>query len=230
MDLEQRIANILKEEAEKLIKRYHEYHNAVHAEHVRNTKRLGNNIPVKDIRKPDYWSTDKKFNPFYVRRKYKSIAKSIAKRIENRTYRPNTPYIKEVPKSDGGIRKVTIYQIQDAAISKMFFYRLLVKNKHRFSAFSYAYRNDRNVHFAIQDIAVDLHNNERTFIAEFDFSDFFGSISHEFLFSQFSKNGFFVSPEEQFIIKAFLQDRKVGIPQGTSISLFLANLTCWSLD
>lgn len=230
MDLEQRIANILKEEAEKLIKRYHEYHNAVHSEYVRNTKRLGNNIPVKDIRKPDYWSTNKKFNPFYVRRKYKSIAKSVAKRIENRAYRPNTPYIKEVPKSDGGIRKVTIYQIQDAAISKMFFYRLLAKNKHRFSAFSYAYRNDRNVHFAIQDIAVDLHNNERTFIAEFDFSDFFGSISHEFLYSQFSKNGFFVSPEEQFIIKAFLQDRKVGIPQGTSISLFLANLTCWSLD
>ena len=230
MDLEKRIALIIKEEAEKLISRYHQYHNASHAEHLRNQKRMGDNCPPKLIETPDYWIYDKKFNPFYVRRKHKSIAKSIAGRIENRTYRPNEPYIKEIPKSDGGLRKVAIYQIPDAAISKLFFSRLLAKNKHRFSSFSYAYRNDRNVHFAIQDISVDLEKNERTFVAEFDFSDFFGSISHEYLFSQFSKNGFFISPEERFIIKSFLKNRTIGIPQGTSISLFLANLTCWHFD
>ncbi len=230
MDLEQRISIAIKEEAEKLIQRYHEYHNTVHAEFIRNNKRLGSSTPNKKINKPDYWSLDKKFNPFYVRRKHRSIAKSITRKIESRTYIPNSPYIKSVPKSDGGNRKVTIYQIPDAAISKLFFNRLLSKNKHRFSSFSYAYRNDRNVHFAIQDIAVDLKNNERTFIAEFDFSDFFGSISHDFLFEQFTKNGFYISPEEQFVIKSFLNDRDVGIPQGTSISLFLANLTCWSFD
>ena len=41
---------------------------------------------------------------------------------------------------------------------------------------------------------------------------------------------FSLAAEEIFIIRAFLKDRKVGIPQGTSISLFLANLTCWSFD
>lgn len=44
------------------------------------------------------------------------------------------------------------------------------------------------------------------------------------------ENGFFISPEEQFVINSFLHERKVGIPQGTSISLFLANLTCWKFD
>ncbi|PHQ65391.1 MAG: RNA-dependent DNA polymerase [Sulfurimonas sp.] len=230
MELEKQLAISIKEEAEKLITRYHEYHNRVHIESKRNKKRLGDSAPAKEIHTPDYWSHDKKFNPFYVKNKYKSIAKSIAKKIINRTYIPNNPYIKSVEKSDGGIRKVSIYQIPDAAISKLFFNRLLVKNKHRFSSFSYAYRNDRNVHFAIQDISVDLRRNERTFLAEFDFSDFFGSISHKFLESQFTENGFFISPEETFIIKSFLKNRKVGIPQGTSISLFLANLTCWSFD
>ncbi|AXA34559.1 reverse transcriptase domain-containing protein [Francisella adeliensis] len=230
MKLEQQIARIIREEAEKLIERYHEYHNRVHIEAKRNQKRLGDSAPKKKIHTPDYWSFDRKFSPFYVKAKHKSIARSIASKIENRTYSPNAPYIKEVPKPDGGIRKVAIYQIPDAAISKFFFNRLLAKNRHRFSSFSYAYRNDRNVHFAIQDISVDLKRNERTFLAEFDFSDFFGSISHEFLKGQFSENGFYISPEERFVIKSFLKESKVGIPQGTSISLFLANLTCWKFD
>jgi hypothetical protein len=230
MDLEQQIAKVIKEEADKLIARYHEYHNRMHLEQKRNEKRLGISASKKIIHVPDYWSYDKKFNPFYVRRRHKNIARSIAKNIESRTYRPNPPYLKTVAKSDGGERIVSIFQIQDAAISKLFFNRLLAKNKHRFSSFSYAYRNDRNVHFAIQDIAVDLALEERTFIAEFDFSDFFGSISHEYLFQQFDQNGFFISPEEKYVIKSFLNDRKVGIPQGTSISLFLANLTCWKFD
>jgi RNA-directed DNA polymerase len=230
MDLEQQIAKIIKDEADKLITRYHEYHNRIHLEQIRNEIRLGNSASKKVIHVPDYWQHDKKFNPFYVRKRYKSIARSIAKNIENRTYKPNSPYLKLVAKSDGGDRTVSIFQIPDAAISKLFFNRLLAKNKHRFSSFSYAYRNDRNVHFAIQDIAVDLALDERTFIAEFDFSDFFGSISHEYLFQQFDKNGFFISPEEKYVIKAFLSKHKVGIPQGTSISLFLANLTCWKFD
>jgi RNA-directed DNA polymerase len=230
MDLEKRLKIVIRAESEKLIQRYHDYHNHVHDEFVRNKKRLGKSAPQKEILKPGYWKNDKKFNPFYVRRRCKSIARSIARNIENRIYRPNLPYIKEVPKSDGTFREVTIYQIPDAAVSKLFFNILLSKNKHRFSSFSYAYRNDRNVHFAIQDIGVDFRNNERTFLAEFDFSDFFGTISHDFLFEQFDLNGFYISSEERFIIRAFLADRSVGIPQGTSISLFLANLTCWSFD
>ncbi|WP_222422510.1 reverse transcriptase domain-containing protein [Yersinia rohdei] len=230
MKLEQQIEKIILEEAKKLIKRYHEYHNRIHIESIRNKKRLGESAPAKTIYTPSYWSVDRKFNPFYVKANYKSIARSIANKIEHRTYIPNSPYMKDVPKADGGIRKISIYQIPDAAISKLFFNRLLAKNRHRFSSFSYAYRNDRNVHFAIQDISVDLKRNERTFLAEFDFSDFFGSIAHEFLKGQFSENGFYISSEEIFVIKAFLRGRTVGIPQGTSISLFLANLTCWKLD
>ena len=107
---------------------------------------------------------------------------------------------------------------------------MLAKNRHRFSSFSYAYRNDRNVHFAIQDIAVDISQEARTFIAEFDFSDFFGSIQHDYLYSQLHENGFLVSDEEEAVIRAFLASRVKGIPQGTSISLFLANLVCWKID
>ncbi|QGU13193.1 RNA-dependent DNA polymerase [Leclercia sp. 119287] len=231
MSLEQLLSETIKEEAKKLIDRYHEYHNRLHLEHLRNSKRFGlSYTKKKEVHTPDYWEKDKKFNPFHVLRKHKSIAHSIAQKIANRTYKPNEVHLKKIPKRGGGERTVSIYQIPDAAVSKLFFNRLLEKNKHRFSSFSYAYRNDRNVHFAIQDIFVDLSLSERMFIAEFDFSDFFGTIEHSFLYDQFKKNGFFISQEEKYIIKAFLLDRKVGIPQGTSISLFLANLCCWNFD
>jgi len=224
--LEQKI----KEEARKLSLRYHAYHNNLEIEYQSNKKRFLD-PPAKDIKLPAYWSEDRKFNPFYVQKHSRQIAYSIYRKIKNGIYEPNPPHIMEVPKSNGKTRNITVYQIPDAAVSTLYYEQLLSKNKHRFSSFSYAYRNDRNVHFAIQDIAVDLSQHARTFIAEFDFSDFFGSISHEYLFEQFDKNGFFISEEERKIIRSFLPPSMgVGIPQGSSISLFLANLVCWELD
>jgi len=230
MTLELKLAAAIAEEADKLITRYHNYHNAIHVETLRQQKRTG--APVtKQIKIPSYWKKDKKFNPFYVKKKHKAIARSIARKINDGTYCPYAPHQRLINKSNGGQRSISIYQIPDAAVSKYFFNNLLKKNKHRFSAFSYAYRTDKNVHFAIQDIAVDLVQEQRVFVAEFDFSDFFGSIPHQFLYQQFDKNGFLVSDLDSQIIKAFLSHLDgVGVPQGTSISLFLANLVCWSLD
>ncbi len=216
-------------ESQKHIDRYHAYHNAVHVEFLRNSKRLAS-PPPKVIKKPDYWEIDPKFNPFYVRRRARSIARSIARKIASGDYEPEPPHKKKIRKVDGGFRPITVYQIPDAAISRIYFERMLAKNRHRFSAFSYAYRDDKNVHFAIQDMALDLSRDKRSFVAEFDFSDFFGSISHAYLRDQFDENGFFISEDERSVISAFLKDRSCGIPQGTSISLFLANLVCWRLD
>ena len=229
MSLELQLKSRLLNECDKLIERYHAYHNNIHIDWLRNSSRIYD-APPKEVKIPEYWEIDPKFNPFYVRRNAAAIAKSIARKINAHTYTPHEPHRKKIPKSGGGERELTIFQIPDAAVSSYFYSRLLAKNRHRFSSFSYAYRNDRNVHFAIQDIAVDLSENARTFIAEFDFSDFFGSIDHSFLFAQFRENGFLVSAEEEEVIRAFLLGRERGIPQGTSLSLFLANLVCWKLD
>lgn len=229
MNLELRLKSHLLSECDKLIERHHSYHNHLHQVWARNGRRIAS-APPKDVKVPEYWALDPKFNPFYVRRNAAAIAKSIARKINAHTYTPHQPHRKKIPKPDGGERELTVFQIPDAAVSSYFYSRLLAKNRHRFSSFSYAYRNDRNVHFAIQDIAVDLAQNARTFIAEFDFSDFFGSIDHAFLFVQLHENGFFISAEDEEIIRAFLHGRDQGIPQGTSLSLFLANLVCWQLD
>ena len=118
MRFEEYLKAIIKDEAQKLILRYHAYHNAMQIEHLRNVKRISNAAPKK-ILVPDYWGKDLKFNPFYVRRKSAAIAHAITKKIANRTYQPLPPHVKEIPKSGGGIRPVAIYQIPDAAVSRI---------------------------------------------------------------------------------------------------------------
>ncbi|MGB6128887.1 MAG: reverse transcriptase domain-containing protein [Psychrilyobacter sp.] len=218
----------IKDEAKKHIDKYHKYHNSLNIEYKRIQNRLLQYDP-KEIKKPSYWETDKKFNPFYVYSNKKAIARSIAKKLKYNEYKPNSTEKIYKQKKDGSKREISIYQIPDAAVSNYFYKRLLNKNKHRFSSFSYAYRDDRNVHFAIQDIAIELKKNSRIFVAEFDFSKFFDTINHSFLLSQLDENGFLITKEEKEIIKSFLNDDK-GIPQGTSLSLFLANVVCWRLD
>lgn len=230
LNLKKDLTDGILEECTKLINRYHDYHNSLNSEYVRNKKRLIIS-PKKVIKRPSYWATNKGCDPFYVKKNHKAIIKSILKKISEKSYKPLEASTLLIPKDDGKMRTVIIYQIADAVVSKIFYKHLLAKNKHRFSSFAYAYRNDRNVHFAIQDVSIDLHRNDRSFVAEFDFSDFFGNISHQYLFKQFESNGFNISQEEEFIIKAFLDlEKGKGIPQGTSISLFLANLACWQLD
>jgi RNA-directed DNA polymerase len=223
------IRDAIEGEAKKLGQRYHAYHNALEIEHQRLVKRI-KIPPTKQILTPMEWSIDPKFNPFHVTKYSKSIARSITKKIIDYSYVPNAPHVRSIAKSGGGERKISVFQIPDAAVSSYFYKNLLRKNRHRFSGYSYAYRDDRNAHFAIQDISVDLDEVSRVFVAEYDFSKFFDSIQHDYLKSQFEENGFSISPRDRSIIDAFVGNAGIGIPQGTSISLFLANLVCWRLD
>lgn len=227
--MEKIILHDIIKEAEEKANQFQLYHNYQHLSYKRNERRLII-VPDKQIKVPDEWATNKKHNPFYVLKRKEQIARSISRKLLAGEYVPNAPFVKEIPKKNGGVRKINIYQIPDAAVSDRFYHNLLSKNKHRFSSLAYAYRNDRNIHFAIQDIAAEIASTNRIYVAEFDFSDFFGSIDHNYLFLQLDKNAFLVSPLERQVISAFLSTGAKGIPLGTSISLFLANLACWKLD
>ncbi|WP_207511081.1 reverse transcriptase domain-containing protein [Longitalea luteola] len=223
------ILDAIIEEAEKSAEKYHLYHNYLNIDHNRKSSRL-TNVPPKEIKVPNEWKHNKKHNPFYVLKHAEKIASSISDKIKSKTYFPEAPYEKSIPKKSGGNRTISVYQLPDSAVSDKFYHDLLKKNKHRFSSFAYAYRNDRNVHFAIQDISNELSKTSRIFIAEFDFSNFFGSIDHSYISRQLKENCFLISATEEYIINSFLKKSDVGIPLGTSISLFLANVACWQLD
>lgn len=223
------ILDTLTKEAQQSAEKYQLYHNYLYLNHERKKKRLLNVAP-KTIKQPEEWLHNRLHNPFYVLKHREKIANSVSAKILKGIYRPEPPFQKDIPKKGGGTRRISVYQLPDSAVSDKFYADLLRKNRHRFSSFSYAYRNDRNVHFAIQDIANELKQAPRLFIAEFDFSKFFDTIEHEYLWKQLNENCFLVSATERSIIEAFLNPGGKGVPQGTSISLFLANVACWRLD
>jgi RNA-directed DNA polymerase len=231
-------------EAEKLVRRHQMYASDLASRQKRVERRTGQ-PQTKDIKFPQYWAADDGFNPYTVRARSKQIAHAVSKALDGGNYKPRPAVEYSVPKKDGGQRAVSVFQVADNAISRLTFERLLDKNARHFSAHAYAYRKDLTIHDAVLHIAADLHHKSRVFIAEFDFRKFFDSISHEHIERVLLDRRFFITSRELQIIRAFLQaptfpllqynaqggtPREKGIPQGTSISLFLANVAAYPLD
>jgi len=194
---------------------------------------------------PQYWSAHNGFDPYFVRAHSPGITHAIDKALKEGTYKPRPAVTYEVPKHDGKMRQVSVFQVADNAISRITFERLMEKNSRHLSPNSYAYRNDLTIHDAILHITSDFHEKNRLFVAEFDFAKFFDSISHEHIKRVLKDQRFYITNREHQIIEAFLRapvqqladydpvtldTRDTGIHQGTSISLFLANIAAYPLD
>jgi RNA-directed DNA polymerase len=91
----------------------------------------------------------------------------------------------------------------------------------------------------------DIRGRKRLFVLEYDFSKYFDTISHDYVLSVL-RSSFKISGREFEMVQRFLRNPAAsgvanytasvfetpdkGIPQGTSISLFLANVACYELD
>jgi RNA-directed DNA polymerase len=232
-------------EALKLIRRHERYAQLLAEEIERRRRRTTARVPALQVMRPEHWSLAPAFNPYLVRARAQTISHAIKERLAARTYAPLPPVGYRVPKKGGGERLVAVFPVADNAVSQSYFKSLLRKNHPRLSSRSYAYREDLTVHDAIQYIQAEFGPRQRLFIAEYDFRDYFNSIGHDYLFQLLDEQRFLITQREMHVIKAFLaapepqamQDytlsappRKRGVPQGTSISLFLANVAAAPLD
>ncbi|MCF3138282.1 hypothetical protein LRQ04_03335 [Paenarthrobacter sp. AR 02] len=166
-------------------------------------------------------------------------------KLKSGSYLPGRPAGFTVPKGNGEDRTVSTFAIADEVISKRLYSSLMRKNSSRLSGHAYAYRYDRTPHDAISHIRAEFGREQRLFVAEYDFSSFFDKISHDFLWNAIADLGVITTPLERSLIAAFLtsyppsldtenqvnpKPRTQGLPQGTSISLFLANVAASQLD
>jgi RNA-directed DNA polymerase len=239
------LRNTIAKECNKLVTRHFEYLNELHEYTQRRSRREGKPFK-KQIHKPAWWDVAPQFNPFKVRlgKKLDTYAHTLTEKIRRRKYQPKPALIRIVRKHDGSPRKLNVFQIPDAAVSHLVYKSLLHKNLSRLSGHAFAYREDRTPHDAVNEIFSEWRNVDRIYVAEYDFSKFFDAITHDYLRRVIEEHRFIVSIEERAIIEAFLSSeacernsypqgatkRTRGIPQGTSISLFLANVVCWELD
>ncbi len=191
-------------EATKLIARHQRY--AMDLEdRLRRIERRTLVKPNKIILTPKYWSADAGFNPYHVRSHAASISYAIQRGIAAGTYQPKPAISFEVSKEGGGTRTVSVFQVADNAVSRLVYKQLLAKNSSRLSAHCYAYRTDLTLHDAVLDVAADLRDRKRLFVAEFDFSKYFDSISHEHIETILKTRRFFVTETELRVIRAFLR-------------------------
>ncbi|MEA5079224.1 MAG: reverse transcriptase domain-containing protein [Anaerolineaceae bacterium] len=245
-NMEKLLEKIITQECEKLITRHYEYLFDLNENIRRKEKRL-DSIISKEVKFPYYWNIDEGFNPFKVnsKKRIEIYAYTLSKKIKENSYQPKTSIIHRIDKPSGGYRDLNIFQIPDSAISNFVYKSVLAKNLTLLSNYAYAYREDRNAHDAILRISSDWNTVDRIFVAEFDFSKFFDKISHDYLLGILNNRNFLLTDLERFLISQFLHSsaidasnydsekgkiRTQGIPQGTSISLFLANIACWELD
>ena len=194
---------------------------------------------------PRRWDLDQQFNPFYVRSHAECIAHALARRIRAGEYAPRPSLRVRVPKPAGGLRGISIFTVVDSAVSRWLFDGLIQRNYPGFSSYAYAYRIDRNAQHAIEHISACLARKQRAYVLEYDFAKYFDSVNHDYL-QAVIKASCKISPRELALMLTFLRhtyadgfDRyqaaefecsRVGFPQGSTISLFLANMACLELD
>ena len=192
-------------EAQKLVVRHQSYAHRLSESLKRRQARSGTPLTTnKVIKFPEYWACEQGFDPYHVRKHYESIARAIKKSLDSHSYLPRPAVIHEIPKAGGGVRQLSVFQVADQAMSRMIFDRLMAKNPSRLNPKCYAYRKDKTVHDAIQNIAYDLRGAQRVYLAEYDFREFFSSIYHSQVKRVLSDPHFYLTNREMKIVMGFL--------------------------
>ncbi|WP_303739985.1 reverse transcriptase domain-containing protein [Desulfovibrio piger] len=195
------------------------------------------------IRQHNKSYVDKLFSPSYCARNANFLAKVIWYKIKNHTYEPKKAVCYKIPKPAGGHRDVMAFAIPDAAVANVIFRRIVQRNLNFFSPFSFAYNPQKNIFSAIESLnnAID---SDKKFVIQIDFEKYFDSIPITYLDQLLNSAGIRITRCEKYLFKKFMfhtfsdrenysiseERRFKGTPQGTSISLFLANLANHELD
>src|ERR1700758_4322964 len=162
---------------------------------------------------------------------------AIREQLLNGTYEPKPVRRGEIPKRDGGVRKLGIPTVLDRFIQQAVMQVLHRRWDRTFSDHSYGFRPGRSAHQAVaqaQQYIVEGHG----WCVDLDLEKFFDRVSHDKLMGQIAKR---VEDKRLLkLIRAFLNAGVMenglvspsveGTPQGGPLSPLLSNLVLDELD
>lgn len=211
----------------------------------RFTKRTGALAGNPSIILPRWWSFHPHFDPTYCIKHASYLARVIWKNLQAGTYTPVPAVQFDIPKKDGSMRQIMGFAIPDAAVANIFHRAITRRNLNLFSKNSFAYRPDQNVFDAILHLRRSM-GHPKSYIIQYDFKKYFDTIDHAYLLNLVDdRNLFLITRAERTAIRAFLSHsyshvndypqrdftvRAQGVPQGSSLSLFLSNAAAHELD
>lgn len=163
--------------------------------------------------------------------------RQLHEQLRQGTYRPQAVKLVEIPKPNGGTRRLGIPTIADRVVQQSILDALQSVYDPYFSESSYGFRPGRSAHQAVEQAARYVMEG-KVWVVDIDLKSFFDEINHERLMSRLSKA---ISDKQLLkLIHSYLQaglmqdglvsQRIAGTPQGGPLSPLLSNIVLDELD
>jgi len=162
---------------------------------------------------------------------------AIREQLLTGRYQPNAVKRVEIPKPDGGMRRLGIPTVVDRFIQQAVLQVLQPAIDPTFSVFSYGFRPGRSAHDAVCQ-AQRYVQEDRHWVVDVDLAQFFDRVNHDMLMGVLAKR--ITDPRVLTLIRRYLEagvmasgvlvERHEGTPQGGPLSPLLANVLLDGVD